>query len=79
MEDFILRALIASLGVSVIAGPAETTSVGNLLMQLKAAGEIKNLEEGRKISLDSSEVIHYEPKDKNLWDVAYNRFIKLVK
>ncbi|MBC8387797.1 MAG: rhamnulokinase [Actinobacteria bacterium] len=66
-------------GVSVIAGPAETTSVGNLLMQLKAAGEIKNLEEGRKISLDSSKIIHYEPKDKSLWDGAYSRFIKLVR
>ena len=65
-------------GLHVIAGPTETTSVGNLLMQLKADGEIKNIEEGRKISLASSEVIKYEPHDTEIWNEEYQRYLKII-
>jgi sugar (pentulose or hexulose) kinase len=63
-------------GVTVIAGPYEATSVGNLLMQLKASGEIKNLDEGRKISLNSSAVSSFEPKDIDRWDEEYSKYLK---
>ena len=62
----------------VVSGPVEATSVGNLIMQLKAAGEIKNLEEGRKISLNSSEMIYYEPEEKEKWADAYSRYLELL-
>jgi len=62
--------------VPVIAGPYEATSVGNLLMQLKASGEIKNLDEGRKISLNSSVVSSYGPKDIDRWDEEYSKYLK---
>jgi len=65
-------------GLQVIAGPTETTSVGNLLMQLKADGEIKNIEEGRKISLASSEVIGYEPRDTEIWNEEYQKYLKII-
>jgi len=68
-----------STGIPVIAGPAETTSQGNLLFQLIAAGEIKNLKEGRQISLDSSKVINYFPKDTSLWDEAFQRYINILR
>jgi len=65
-------------GIQVVAGPTETTSVGNLLMQLKASGEIKTLDEGRKISLASSKVISYEPKDRDRWSEEYSRYLKIL-
>ncbi len=66
-------------GIQAIAGPTETTSVGNLLMQLKASGEIKTLDEGRKISLNSSVVTNYKPEDKDRWDEEYSRYLKVLK
>ena len=47
-------------------------------MQLKAASEIKTLEEGRQISLDSYKVINYNHKEKDIWDDSYNRYLEIL-
>ncbi len=67
-----------AVGIPVFAGPAETTSMGNLLMQLKCAGEISTLEQGRAISHKSSQVIRYEPKAGEPWENAAERFRTIV-
>jgi hypothetical protein len=47
-------------------------------MQLKADGEIKNIQEGRQLSLASSEVFKYNPSDTEKWDEAFNTYISLT-
>ncbi len=47
-QDSFLNELTAKIaGVTVIAGPAEATALGNLLVQMIAGGELKNIGEGR--------------------------------
>jgi len=68
-----------ALDVSVVAGPAETTSVGNLLIQLKANGEIDSLSEGRRISGLSAVPKEYTPSCDAKWDKYYGRYLTAIK
>jgi rhamnulokinase len=49
-------------GRPVIAGPAETTALGNLLAQVRAAGELKSLSDMRQVVRSSSELQVFEPQ-----------------
>lgn len=46
----------------VIAGPVEATVMGNLIIQMMAAGVISSLEEGRALIADSVERIEFQPE-----------------
>jgi len=46
----------------VVAGPAETTALGNLLSQVRAAGELKSLSEMREVVRAASELQVFEPQ-----------------
>jgi rhamnulokinase len=61
-------------GRPVVAGPVEATSIGNILVQAMATGDVASLADARKIVRNSFEVKHYQPKDTARWDEAYDRF-----
>ena len=65
-------------GRPVVAGPAEATSIGNILVQALAMGHIASLEEGREVVRRSFEVTTYEPVGRVEWDEAYERYVELV-
>lgn len=44
----------------VVAGPVEATVLGNIIMQLIALGEIKNLQEGRELLKKSIQFEYYK-------------------
>ena len=46
----------------VLAGPAEATSIGNLLVQAIATGELDSLDELRDVVRRSARVVRYEPE-----------------
>lgn len=66
-------------GRPVIAGPAEATGIGNLLVQAMGLGWVSSLADIRQVVIDSFEPRHYEPSaDTAAWDEAYGRFTALV-
>ena len=65
-------------GKLVVAGPVEATAIGNLIVQLIALGEIKNLSQGRMIVRNSFSIQEYLPEKTKDWDQAYQKFIKLI-
>jgi len=65
-----------SLNIPIKAGPIEATSIGNILMQAKAVGLVKNLEELRKYVIQSFPISNYYPEDTKSWDDAFEEFLK---
>lgn len=65
-------------GRPVVAGPAEGTAAGNLLMQARAAGRLDSLAEIREVVRNSFELERYEPSDEDYWRGRYERFRGLI-
>jgi len=64
-------------GLPVIAGPAEATAVGNLLVQALALGQVASLRHIREIVRLSFPVRQYEPEQPQQWHSACVRFREL--
>ena len=53
-----------TLGMPVVAGPAECTALGNVLMQLRACKSLASLKEMREVAINSTETETFNPSDK---------------
>jgi sugar (pentulose or hexulose) kinase len=60
-------------GLRVIAGPAEATAVGNIIVQAIAKKIVDGIEEGRKVVSRSFPLKAYEPRNKNKWNRVYEK------
>jgi rhamnulokinase len=71
----LLNQLVAdSTGRTVVAGPAEATAMGNVLIQAIGAAEISGLAEAREIVRRSAALETFTPQPTVDWDCAYARF-----
>ena len=66
-----------SCGVTVLAGPQEGTAIGNIMLQAKASGLVKDIWEMRQIIANSLELKKFEPQNKEAWNEAYEKFLKV--
>ena len=76
--DFLCQSIADATGRYVIAGPAETTAAGNLIMQLISSSEINSISEGRRLNFNSNILKYYESTKKDIWDVEYEKFLKII-
>lgn len=65
-------------GRPVYTGPVEATALGNIITQAIAAGEIKDIWEGRQVISNSFDVLTFEPKNTEKWNEAYEKFRKVT-
>lgn len=68
-----------ALGLPVIAGPAEATALGNIMMQAKATGLVDNLGAMRHIIRNSIDLETFNPADNEKWEKAYEKFLTVIK
>ncbi len=67
-------------GKTVLAGPVESTALGNAAMQMKADGEVSNLAQARAVISAGCEPKIFEPSkaDAALWADALGKFSELA-
>jgi len=63
----------------VITGPVEATAMGNLLVQVRASGELSSLAEMREVIRKSSDVATCRPGKPAAWEDASARFASLAR
>jgi rhamnulokinase len=61
-------------GIPVLAGPAEATAAGNIMLQAIALGHVASLAAAREIIRHSTQLRRFEPQDSDVWDRAFTRF-----
>ncbi len=76
-NDLLCRFTAGAAGLPVLAGPAEATALGNILVQAYAHDVVGSLGEIRAASRASSEVRRYEPEGD--WKKAWQRFETILR
>ena len=78
-NTYLMQMAADSIGMPVLTGPVEGTAIGNIMLQAKAAGLVKDIFDMRSIIARSIEMKTYMPKDTAPWDEAFRRFEQISK
>jgi rhamnulokinase len=62
----------------VHAGPVEATAIGNVLVQALGLGILGSLPEAREVVRRSFGVRTYEPRQPEVWQTPYERFLRFL-
>ena len=60
-NQYLMQMAADELGIPAVAGPAECTALGNVLMQLRACKQLSSPKEMREVAINSTETITYNP------------------
>jgi len=66
-NSLLCRMTAGATGLPVVAGPAEATAMGNILVQALARGEVGSVQDIRDVVRRSTELARYEPGDQTYW------------
>lgn len=67
-----------AINLPVIAGPAEATAIGNIMLQAKATGAVDSLPTMRALIAKNIAISTFEPKESELWAEKIKDFKKIT-
>jgi rhamnulokinase len=68
LNDFLCQLTADATGLPVVAGPAEATALGNILVQIASHQGLTGLDMMRAYSMNSVETVTYTPEKTGGWD-----------
>jgi rhamnulokinase len=74
-NSFLNQLTANATGVTVVAGPAEATAIGNMMLQAKAAGMFADIQQIRDFVCSSVDLKTFIPQDNDVWNDAYRKFL----
>ncbi|WP_329023272.1 MULTISPECIES: rhamnulokinase family protein [unclassified Streptomyces] len=75
-NELLCRFTADATGLPVVAGPAEATALGNILVQARAHGLVGDLPAMRRLVATTQELRHYAPGgDRAAWEAAASRVV----
>jgi rhamnulokinase len=77
LNDCLSQATADATGRPVVAGPAEATAIGNMLVQAIAAGTLGSLAQGRDLVRRTLRPRRFEPLRKRDWEAAKRRYLEI--
>ncbi len=78
-QNELLNAFTAkACGRPVVAGPAEATALGNVLVQAVAVGQVASLAAGRDLVASSVELRRFAPNEQEVWEKEYVRWCGMI-
>lgn len=73
-NEYLDQATADACGRPVLAGPAEATATGNVLVQAVASGRLASLAEGRRLVARTDRPRLFEPRERPGWAEAAERY-----
>ena len=74
LNDCLNQATADATGRPVVAGPAEATAIGNILVQAISGGTLGSLAHGRNLVRRTLRPRRFEPRAGRDWDTAKRRY-----
>ncbi|MCE5330568.1 MAG: rhamnulokinase [Bacteroidales bacterium] len=78
-NDLLNRFTASALGIPVIAGPTEATTIGNLMLQAKTAGLYPDIQSMRKSISRSVPLTQFNPENHSEWMKQYPNYLSVFK
>lgn len=77
LNTMLCRMTADACDCEVVSGPAEASTLGNVMLQAVATGHIADVRQGRAAIAGSVECSRFAPRGSERWDEAYARFCAL--
>jgi rhamnulokinase len=76
-NEYLDQATADASGRPVLAGPAEATAAGNVLLQAVASGGIASIAEGRRLVGQATRPCRFEARERPGWKDAAERYLEI--
>lgn len=78
-NSFLCQLTANATGIPVLAGPAEATLMGNVLVQALARGYLASPTEVPEVVRRSTSVAEYEPRNTSIWEDRFANYLRLLE